>query len=62
MEKDYIKISNVSRRLTGETFKVRRTTKRFEQLINNLNETVEQILSKTELTDEQKKQAEKIYL
>jgi hypothetical protein len=50
---DYIKVSKVSKRLTGKPLKIRHTTPKFKLLIQLLNETVEQILSKSELNDEQ---------
>jgi hypothetical protein len=51
---DYIKVSKVSARLfPGKPLKIRHTTPRFKQLIESLNETVEQILSKSDLNEEQ---------
>jgi hypothetical protein len=51
---NYIKINKVSERLTGDQFKIRKTSPKFQGLIAELNKSVEQIISKSELTDEQK--------
>jgi len=62
MKKDYVKAKKISERLTGEPFKVRQTSKKFQQVIEDCNNAVESILSKTELTEKEKEQANKIGL
>jgi hypothetical protein len=57
-EKDYIKARNVGKRLYGVNRE--RDGQQFKHLIASLNETVEQILNKTELTEEQERQAERM--
>jgi len=59
-QKDYIKARNVGKRLYGVNRE--RDGKQFKSLITSLNETVEQILEKKELTDEQERQADRMGL
>lgn len=51
----YVKENKVSLRLTGKTRKP--TSRKFRALIDSLNNVVEQILTKVELTEEQAEQA-----
>jgi hypothetical protein len=60
--KDYVKVSKVSERITGEPLKIRNTTPKFKQLIAECNETVEQILTKSELNKLQKRQEKRMHI
>jgi len=52
--RNYVKVKQVSERLTGTPLAVRQTSKRFQSLLKECNETVEQIITKSELNEEQK--------
>ena len=62
MKKDYVEAKKVSERLTNHPTKVRQTSKKFQKILKECNEAVEQILSKSELTEDQVKQGKKIKL
>lgn len=56
----YVKESLVSKRLTGKYRKP--TGKKFKGLIEDINNTVDQILTKVELSEQQVRQASKMGL
>lgn len=53
--KNYVIASKVSERLTGTPLKVRRTSKRFKEILERCNYIVEQILTNAEMDAEQKR-------
>jgi hypothetical protein len=61
-KKDYVKVKRISERLTGDPMKIRHTSKKFQDIINECNEIVEAILSKRSLSDDELRKAKKIGL